>query len=184
MILFLIGYMGCGKSSIGRTLAKRMDYTFVDMDSEIERECEMTISEIFATHGESYFRERESDMLQKMAHRGDNVVVATGGGVPCFGSNIQLMKSMGVAVHFKMSPAKLVQRLVHGRDKRPIIRGKSDSELLEFICDNLLKREPFYLQASLVIDCDGVSDDYIACHVVNYVENLNDKSGQKGAAVL
>lgn len=175
MVLFLIGYMGCGKSSIGRTLAKRMDYVFVDMDSEIERECEMTVSEIFATHGESYFRERESEVLQKVAHRGDNIVVATGGGVPYFGNNMQVMKSMGVAVYFKMSPAKLVQRLVHGRDKRPIIREKSDSELLEFICDNLIRREPFYLQASLVIDCDGVSDDYIARHVINYVENSSGK---------
>lgn len=170
MVLFLVGFMGCGKSSIGRQLARRLGYGFVDMDADIERQAGMTVSEMFDRRGEAYFREREREALARYAGLADTVV-ATGGGVPCGEGNMETMNRCGVTVYFKMTPEKLALRLRHGRDKRPLLRGKDDGELLTFIRERLPQREPFYGQARLVIDCDGVSDDYIAEHVVRYMEN-------------
>lgn len=168
MALFLVGYMGCGKSSIGRRIAKYLEWDFVDMDSVIEQEYGASVSEIFAREGEARFREMERTVLNKMCAL-ERTVVATGGGVPCFGDNMEQMCGQGQAVYFKMSPSKLVKRLEHGRDKRPLIRGLDDDQLLEFITQNLQLREPHYSKASMIIDCDGVSDEYIARHVENFV---------------
>ena len=175
MILFLIGYMGCGKSSIGRELARRTGFAFVDMDREVERECGgRTVSQIFEQEGEAFFRACERKTLERLC-TGERMIVATGGGVPCFGDNMEVMNAAGRTVYFKMTPPKLAQRLHHGRDKRPILRGMDDEQLLRFIERNLREREPFYSQASMVIDCDGVSDDYICNHVRMYIEKYETK---------
>lgn len=173
MVLFLVGYMGCGKSSMGRQLARKLGFGFADMDSQIEQQCGKTVAEIFEQHGQEHFRAMERQWIEGLASE-DDMVVATGGGAPCFGDNMQIMNNKGITVYFKMSPAKLVTRLAHGRDKRPLIRGMKDEQLLEFITENLEKREPYYEKARLIIDCDGMSDDYILSHVENYLK-LVDK---------
>ena len=170
MVLFLIGFMGCGKSSIGRKLARRLRYGFVDMDADIEQQAGMTVSEVFAQYGEARFRELEREALARYAGL-SGTVVATGGGAPCGEGNMEAMNRCGVTVYFKMTPEKLAERLYHGRDKRPLLQGKDDEQLLAYIRERLPVREKFYGQARLVIDCDGVSDDYIAEHVVRYMEN-------------
>lgn len=151
-----------------------MDCEFVDMDCEIEREEGESVAEIFEQRGESEFRLLEAKMLSRIGKQSGNLVVATGGGVPCFGNNMETMRTLGVTIYFKMSPQKLAQRLHNGREKRPIIRGKSDSELLAFIEENLARREQFYSQASMIIDCDGVSDEYIVNHVCYYISAKPD----------
>lgn len=101
----------------------------------------------------------------------DDAVVATGGGTPCFFDNMEAMNRAGRTIYFQMSAEKLAVRLEHGRAKRPLLRDKSEDELVEYIRENIRKREPFYSQARLVIGCDGVSDDYVVSHVVSYLEH-------------
>lgn len=177
MLLFLIGYMGCGKSSIGRPLAKRLGLKFVDMDAEIERRCGVSVQQFFADRGEEAFRRLERELLRELTSAEDTVV-ATGGGVPCFFDNMELMNGAGVTVYFKLAPEKLAARLEHGKAKRPLLRGKSQRELVEYIRENLERREPFYSRTRLIVACDSMSDEYVARHVEMYMENSQPKREQ------
>ena len=177
MLLFLIGYMGCGKSSIGRPLAKRLGLKFVDMDTEIERRCGVSVQQFFADRGEEAFRRLERELLRELTSAEDTVV-ATGGGVPCFFDNMELMNGAGVTVYFKLAPEKLAARLEHGKAKRPLLRGKSQQELVEYIRENLERREPFYSRARLIVACVSMSDEFVARHVEMYMENSQPKREQ------
>ncbi len=172
MLVFLVGYMGCGKSSIGRALARRLGFRFLDTDALLEQRCGRSVREIFASEGEERFRELERDVLSELvAGAGPDAVVATGGGAPCFFDNMACMNRAGLTVYFQMSPEKLAARLEHGKAKRPLLKDKTPEELEGFIRDNLARREAFYLQSKLIIGCDGVSDAYIDGHVERYLEN-------------
>lgn len=160
--------MGSGKSTIGRALAKRTKYRFVDMDREIELRQGKSVSEIFATVGEPFFRGCERQLLEELVARGaggENMIVSTGGGVPCFGNNMALMNRGGMTVYLKMSPEKLTGRLRFGKAKRPTISGMADGALLAHIEENLAGRERYYGQATMTLDCDGVSDEYICRNI-------------------
>lgn len=160
--------MGSGKTSLGRQVAYMLGWRFVDMDKEIERSCGMKVSEVFATHGEDHFRKCEQDILRDVCSGEGDTVVSTGGGAPCHGDNMQAMNRMGRTVYLRMSPAKLVARLEHGRDKRPKIQGMDDARLLAYIREALPGREEYYGKAHLIIDCDGASDQYICEHIVRF----------------
>ena len=168
MTLFLIGFMGCGKSSLGRKLAARLGCDFFDTDKAIESDTGVTIGEIFAYEGEEGFRLRERDMLCSLPD-GGRVVVATGGGLPCYADNLQVMQSMGKSVYLRLSPEKLVSRLGRGRARRPKIAGMNDEELLKYICDLLPQREEFYMAADVVIECDDLSDVEIVEAIISAV---------------
>lgn len=177
MVLFLIGYMGCGKSKLGRKLAPILGYKLLDTDRVIEERENLTVADIFAEKGEPWFRAQERAVLESLADYPDNVVVSTGGGLPCKGDNMTLMKSIGITVYLKRTPQNIVGRISeHGRWKRPAIRGMNDQQLLAYIEANLPGREPFYSQASLVIDCTAMSDEdiieHIKLHITQY-EKLN-----------
>lgn len=161
MKVFLIGYMGSGKSSTGRKLAARMGYEFIDTDREIEKEYGGTVREMFEREGEVHFREKEKELLEKLGEIEGDFIIATGGGMPCQPGNLELMNKTGLTIYLKMTPEKLVGRLAGGREKRPIIRGLGDIELLEFIERNLQQREPFYTRAAMTVECDDASDDYV-----------------------
>lgn len=165
MLVFLVGYMGSGKSSIGRKLASRLGFDFLDTDREIERGYGATIGEIFEREGEGHFRMLERQALESLRDRARDTVVATGGGMPCRGGNIELMNELGLTVYLKMSPGKLASRLEGGRSKRPIIRDMDDEQLLEFVRKNLAEREPYYGNAALVVECDGAADEYVCREV-------------------
>lgn len=175
MLLFLVGYMGCGKSSIGRRLAGKLGMRFLDMDSLIEQRCGCSVREFFASRGEEAFRRLEREQVALLAAERD-AVVATGGGAPCFFDNMEVMNRAGVTVYFKMSPEKLAARLETGKAKRPLLKDKNPEELLDFIRENLARRETYYLSSKLVIGCDGVSDEYIAEHVIRYVEDCGRRN--------
>ena len=170
MLIYLIGYMGSGKTTISRMLARRMRMEFADMDAEIVGAAGKSVGEIFAEKGEEEFRRLENKALAKVA-KCENAVIATGGGTPCFFDNMEVMNATGLTIYLKMSPEKLATRLERSKNKRPLIMNKDQKELVGFIAENLEKREPFYSKAKLIIDGDRASDQYIAEHIGIYLDN-------------
>ena len=160
MKLFLIGYMGCGKSSLGRKIAKRGGMRFVDMDSVIEEREGASVSDIFHYQGETYFREKERGLIEELATEQDDVVVSTGGGVPTWQDNMARMNEIGECVYLRRTAEQIASRLSpHGRQKRPKLRGLNDDELVAFMTANMAEREPFYAQAKHCVDCVSLSDE-------------------------
>lgn len=156
--IFLIGYMGCGKSTLGKGLAARCDIRFIDLDDYIEQSRGMAIKEIFASEGEAAFRELERKMLLEVSGM-ENAVVACGGGTPCFGDNMELMNARGITVLLRTSHARLLERLKRGRAKRPLIAGLDDDELDRFIAEQLERRMPHYSKAQEVFDSTLLEDE-------------------------
>ncbi len=154
--IFLIGFMGSGKSTVGRNLANALKWKFIDLDTYIEDKQGFLVSEIFSRDGESVFRLMEQQALEEVSKM-DNVVIATGGGVPCFFNNMENMKQAGLTMYLKLSPESLLQRLLPARKTRPLIADKSDAELLLYIEKKLEERESFYCQASVVADASATS---------------------------
>jgi shikimate kinase len=155
MNIFLVGYMGSGKTTLGKQLAQALDYSFVDQDSVIEEKMGMTIADIFSLMGEPKFREIEHQTLADLSN-GDNMVVATGGGAPCYFDNMELMNKGGVSIYLKVSTQTLFQRLRLAHLKRPLIRNKSDKELVAFIDSKMIEREPFYSKSTITIQSDDI----------------------------
>ena len=156
--------MGCGKSFIGKDLADKLGFLFADLDSLIVSNYSTTegssIAKIFDNEGETYFRKLESDTLRGVG-KWSNLVVATGGGAACFHENMAWMNENGVTIYLKTSPQLLVQRLKNETEKRPLLRGKSDEELLEFIEKKVKEREPFYDQANIIISQETNDENLI-----------------------
>lgn len=159
--IFLIGFMGSGKTTLGLKLARRIKYEFIDMDRLIEETAGMTIPGIFNELGEQVFRKWEQDILQELCTR-EKVVVSTGGGAPCHDQMIGTMNAYGMTVYLKLSPAILKDRLKQSKTERPLIRGKTDTELLDFITGLLKEREPYYGQAYLVVESLDPDIDQLA----------------------
>lgn len=148
MKIFLVGYMGCGKSRMGKKLSSKLDRPFIDLDDLIQAKQQATIPEIFANSGESGFREIERDTLQKSAIA-DNAIISTGGGAPCFFDNMEWMNKNGLTVFIDPPEKVLADRLINAKAERPLIKGKSYEELLAFIHEKLAERRPFYDQAKI-----------------------------------
>jgi shikimate kinase len=148
--IFLTGYMGSGKSTAGKSLSSQLGYEFIDLDKFIESEYKMTIPEIFSTKGEKEFRAMEHNALKKVMER-DNIVVACGGGTPCYYDNMELMNSHGITIYLKMSADSLVNRLMNAKEKRPLVANKNEKELREFVNRQLEKREDTYHLAQYTV---------------------------------
>lgn len=144
--IFLIGYMGSGKSTLGRAAAKYTGLQLIDLDNYIERRYRANVRDIFAMYGEERFRDMERRMLAEVADFED-VIVACGGGTPCYHGNMELINSHGTSVWLQASEEILLHRLVRGRHKRPLLAGKTDEEILQTIRTGLETRHPFYSQA-------------------------------------
>lgn len=142
--------MGSGKSTIGRMLAKRLDYRFIDLDEEVECDAGCRIAEIFSRYGEDHFRKLETDHLKQTTTL-DNVVVSTGGGAACHDNNMELMNSHGLTVYLKPSNKMLADRLMNAQGTRPLIADKTYDEILSFIEQTLSLRDNFYNKANVII---------------------------------
>lgn len=150
MRIFLIGFMGCGKSTMGRALAASLNLTFIDLDTFLEERYFRTIPQIFAEEGEENFRRKERKVLEEVSSF-DNVIIATGGGAPCFYDNMELMNNSGFCIFLDVEIDSLVSRLIHAKTERPLIKGKSPDELRLFIQGMMQKRRPFYETARYIL---------------------------------
>jgi shikimate kinase len=164
MVVFLVGFMGSGKNWWGCTLAEKLDMPFFDLDAEVEKSTGMDIVSIFRDKGEAFFREKEMQVLSRLYNNltgsinpnnapgsSVNAIIATGGGTPCFGENMQWMNQHGITVWLNPAITELVGRLEKETEKRPLLQGKTGLELPDFIEVKLAERKPFYNLARIEI---------------------------------
>ena len=151
--IFLIGYMGSGKTTLGRAFARKCGLGFIDLDWYIEERLHKTVSEIFAERGDEGFREIECKMLHEVGEY-ENVIIACGGGTPCFFDNMDYMNRTGQTVLLDASNEVLFRRLKIAKAKRPLLADKTDTELMDVILDGLQKRMPYYSKAQYKLGAD------------------------------
>jgi len=152
-LVFLIGFMGSGKTTVGRLLAEKMGTAFYDTDSLIEGKARMKIPEIFQKKGESYFRVLERKILNEIIENrsGSPAVISTGGGMPCFGDNLSLMKEGGIVVYLKVPVSDIIKR-IDDADKRPVFKRQLKGDLFRNVEELLKAREPYYLSSDIIVD--------------------------------
>ena len=181
--IIIIGYMGAGKTTVGKALAKELGIMFYDLDWYIESRMRKTVKQIFDEMGEEGFRQIEHNMLHEVAEF-ENIVLACGGGTPCFYDNMDYLNAQGESVYLKATPQVLVKHLQMGHVERPLLKGKSEEQLCAYIEESLQKREPFYSKAKHILDVDLLDNHTkIQCSVrlicnllgLPYTDNLNDK---------
>lgn len=156
--IIIIGYMGAGKTTVGKALAKELGVMFYDLDWYIESRMRKTVKQIFDEIGEEGFRKIERNMLHEVAEF-ENVVVSCGGGTPCFFDNMDYMNLLGETIYLKASPETLHTHLKMGKGVRPLLLNKTPEEVEIFIREQLKLREPFYNKAKHIIDIN-VMDDF------------------------
>lgn len=169
--IFLTGYMGAGKTTLGKAFAREMNIPFIDLDWYIEERFHKSIRELFIERGEASFRELERNMLHEVAEF-ENVVISTGGGTPCFFDNMDYMNEHGQTVFLDVHPDILFERLRVATQQRPILQGKTDEELRAFIVEALEKRAPFYSQASYRFDAGLLESRWQIDESVQRLRNL------------
>ncbi|HLT42829.1 MAG TPA: shikimate kinase [Sphingobacteriaceae bacterium] len=151
-LIFLVGFMGCGKTTLGKKVAQKTGYSFIDLDELITQQIGTTITQYFETFGEAAFRQIEKETLHSLKDE-NHAIIATGGGTPCHFENMEWMNQHGKTIYIKLSPKALLSRLSQTEiETRPLLIGKSNEELLEFITPKLEERKPFYSQAKIVFD--------------------------------
>ena len=148
--IFIVGYMGAGKTTLGKMLARRLNLNYIDTDHFIENRYRKKVSEIFADEGEERFRDIEHRILLEVSEFED-IVISTGGGLPCFNDNMTIMNNTGTTIYLDVSEEDLAVRLAVSKNERPVLKKRSGSELMDFIKGNLLLRKPYYEQAKIRI---------------------------------
>lgn len=164
MKIFLIGFMGCGKTHWAKILSEKLHIPFFDLDEKISEHKGKSIPEIFASEGEEHFRLLEKDVLYLLTESHENFVMATGGGTPCFYNNIDYLKKQGTVVWINCSTECLYKRLIKEKDKRPLIASIPDEELKSYIIKKYSSRKIFYQQADVILPEEEIT-----------IENFVDK---------
>ncbi|MBR5705991.1 MAG: shikimate kinase [Bacteroidaceae bacterium] len=171
--VFLMGFMGAGKTTLGKALAKDLNVSFIDLDQYIERRYMKSVSQIFATRGEQGFREIESRMLREVGEF-DDVIVSCGGSTPLIGDNMDFMLQHGQTVYLKCDNDTLLRRLKVARSQRPLIASKTDDELAAFIESETARREPGYLRAQYICPGDRLESRDQISDTITYLKQLLD----------
>jgi len=168
--IFLIGYMGAGKTTLGKAFARALGLSFIDLDWYIEERFHKTIRELFTERGEEAFRDLERRMLHE-AGEFEDVVISVGGGTPCFFDNVDYMNSVGETVFLDVDIHVLFRRLKIAKQQRPLLDGKTDEELMTFIQEALQKRLPFYTRAKHTFNGERLEDRH---QIQQSVERLKE----------
>lgn len=171
MLIYLVGYMGSGKTTLGEKTARKLNHSFFDMDQLIEKKANKSISRIFEEAGENRFRELEREVLQETFSM-QNTLIACGGGTPCFYDNMDQMNKHGISVYLHLSAGSLFHRLAPGKLQRPRIAHLPDLPLMEFIINELDKRVGFYRKAKLIIKGENLKPEELA----QQLKNLHNES--------
>ena len=170
--IILIGYMGSGKTTVGKALSKETGMMLYDLDWYIESRMRKSVSQIFAEKGEEKFRQMEYNMLHEVAEFED-VVLSCGGGTPCFYDNMDYLNQQGDVVYLKATPETLYKHLLMAKVERPLLKGKNPDELIAYITEHLKEREPFYEKARYTLDVTVLDDfDKIKVSVAHLRELL------------
>jgi shikimate kinase len=157
MKIFLIGFMGSGKTHWGRLLSTKLELPFFDLDTVIAEAEQKNITQIFAENGEEYFRYKEMEVLESLVQKHDKFILSCGGGTPCFFNNIDFMKKNGTVVWLNTSIDILKERLLRERKSRPLIRSISDEELKNYIIRKLSERKIYYEQSDIMVNEESIS---------------------------
>lgn len=170
-MIILIGYMGAGKSTLGKALAHHLQQDFCDLDHYIEQKANKTIADIFATRGENEFRKMEQKALAEvLTHK--KGVVAVGGGTPCYFDNMEQMNLHATTIYLKATAETLKNHIRMGGNKRPLVDGKDDKELIAYINESLQKREPYYRRAQHTLNIDTITTEEQIQHYVAMLEDI------------
>lgn len=166
MKIILVGYMGSGKSTIGKMLSKNIRIPFYDLDEVIEKHEEMSIKNIFEKRGEIYFRKVESLLFQEFINKNDDFILALGGGTPCYANNHEVLKRDDVfSFYLKTSVNDLCERLVNEKEARPLIANFNDNELKDYINKHLFDRNYYYYQSKHIIESSEKNKEEIVLEI-------------------
>lgn len=160
-LVFLIGFMGCGKTTHGRKLASYLNVDFIDLDEVFEQQYNSTISNYFMVFGEEKFRQSESALLKNTVYP-ENAIVSTGGGLPVFFDNLDWMKQHGTVIYLQVPPGIIAARMENSKTERPLLQHKSGEALLQFINQKIAERKPFYLKATVIANGVGITPRKLA----------------------
>src|ERR1700722_1376503 len=159
MKIFLIGFMGSGKTHWGRQLSAKLQLPFFDLDTVIVEKEKLSVAEIFDRQGEEYFRYQERDTLEEITHDQESFILSCGGGTPCFFNNIEFMKKSGKVIWLNTSIDVLTQRLLRERKSRPLIREVDERDLGRYIVRKLSERRMDYQQADVTVNEESITLD-------------------------
>ena len=160
MKIVLCGYMGSGKSQVGRLLASKLGLVFFDLDDQIEKNQQKSIKKIFSEKGEIFFRKKENEVLKELLNAPENFILSLGGGTPCYADNLEILKNNKEVrlIYLKVELNKLTKRLFNEKEKRPLISGQESRESLnDFIRKHLFERQYYYLQSDIILDVSELS---------------------------
>lgn len=164
--IILLGYMGCGKSTIAKLLANSTSFSYLDLDEIIEKNENASVKNIFSEKGEIYFRKLEHQILEKLINNQESFILSLGGGTPCYSNNHEFLKTSNViSIYLKASVETLYDRLLYSNSERPLIANKKPEEMKEFIAKNLFDRSYYYNQAQFKISVDGKSSEEIISEI-------------------
>jgi shikimate kinase len=166
--IVLLGFMGSGKSTLGKQLARSLKLDFTDLDKYIESKTGRSVQEIFSVEGESRFRSLESQYLAELINRPAGVI-AIGGGAPCHDEHIRLIKEKSLSVYLKISVPELYLRISLSKTPRPLMAGKTGAEMENYICTLLKTREKYYDQADIIMESDCITPDALLKAILPYV---------------
>ena len=174
--IYLVGYMGAGKTTAGRLLADKLGWYFVDLDDAFYQIHGLTTADYIRTYGLEDFRKKEKYVVEDLADQipYEHVIYATGGGYPCWEDNMECLRELGTSIYIRWKPEHLAKRLsLTDLNERPVLQGRTEEELLAFIAPQLEAREPYYSQANHILDvdiCDEASDERIAEELFEFIK--------------
>ena len=164
--IYLVGYMGAGKTTVARRLANYLGWEVADTDAMFEEKYRISICDFFNKYDEPLYRKLESEVLKSTADL-ENVVISTGGGTACYFDNMDWMNEHGLTVFLRISEKAVVDRLLHAKRKRPLAEGKTESELTEFVNRHYTERLPFYEQAKITVKAEDLDLE----NLIKQIEN-------------